>query len=340
MGMMDKDFDFIVTATRTENNRKLKVPGDVPAVGKMSFEIARLREEIKTKNVPQLKEILERQDRILNNSVLLKKLPDKGEKAKNTKVMIEDLIRDKNKVDALEKEMEKMKINTDKMEWKGHLLDSDDDSDPEEDGPVKNPLSVLAQGIVPKVSSRAKKEAPSSTGMSDLELFAIKEAEKIDNLETKDNFVPFKAIKSNEIDEVTKKTLLNMNDVLKNSKKPELSKFEKRKQEKRQQKTKTPSYPLPNSYNCETKQLSLTESLKLQQEQDKKFREVQMRHAAEKLSAAALIGDSVKTEDVHIGGGQFQEYRDQREEDQDQEDSGDEGVGVVGITQVSEHQDD
>ena len=49
MGMAEKsqDFDFVVTATRTENDRKMKVPGEVPAVGKMSFEIARLREEIK-----------------------------------------------------------------------------------------------------------------------------------------------------------------------------------------------------------------------------------------------------------------------------------------------------
>ena len=69
MGMAEnsQDFDFVVTATRTENDRKMKVPGEVPAVGKMSFEIARLREEIKHKDVIQLKEILERQDRILNN---------------------------------------------------------------------------------------------------------------------------------------------------------------------------------------------------------------------------------------------------------------------------------
>ena len=253
--------------------------------------------------------------------------------------MIENLIKDKDKVDGLEKEMEKMKIDTEKMEWKGNLiLDSDDDSDPEDVGPVKNPLAVLAQGIVPPVSSRAKeKEEKQSGGLSGLELYAVKEAEKVDSVESKDNFVPFKAVKSNEVDEDTKKTLMNMNDVLKSAEKPELSNYEKRKQDKRLQKPRTPAIPLPEAYTCATKQLTLTESLQLQQEQDKHLREVQLRHAEEKLAAAA----SFKVEEVRLEGSRFQEYRDQREEEEEQEeDSGDEGVGVVDITQVAEDQDE
>ena len=41
--------DFVVTATRPESERRLKVPGEVPAIGKMSFEVARLRSELKNK---------------------------------------------------------------------------------------------------------------------------------------------------------------------------------------------------------------------------------------------------------------------------------------------------
>ena len=334
--MAEKDFDFVVTATRNENNRKLKVPGDVPAVGKMSIEIAKLREEIKTKTVPQLQEVVERQERILNNKALVKKLPDKGEKARRTKEMIENLIKDKDKVDGLEKEMEKMKIDTEKMEWKGNLiLDSDDDSDPEEIGPVKNPLAVLAQGIVPTVSSRAK-EKDESGGLNGLELYAVKEAEKVDSVKDKDNFVPFKSVKSNEVDKDTRKTLTSMSDVLNSAEKPELSKYERRKLDKRMQKPKTPAIPMPEAYSCATKQLSLTESLKLQQEQDKHLREVQLRHAEQKLAAAA----SFRAEEVRLEGSRFQEYRDQREEEEQEEDSGDEGVGVVGITQMAEDHDD
>ena len=152
MGMMEPkakpEFDFVAAATRNEEKRKMKIPGEVPPVGKMSIEIARLREEIKTKTVSQLKEVLDRQEKILKNPALVKRLPDKGEKARKTKEMIVGLIIDKEKVEDLEDEMKKMKINTEKMEWKGGLLDSDDDSDPEDDAPSKNPLSVLAQGKV------------------------------------------------------------------------------------------------------------------------------------------------------------------------------------------------
>ena len=325
MGMMEnsKDFDFVVTATRTENDRKLKVPGDVPAVGKMSFEIARLREEIKTKNVPQLREILERQDRILNNPGLVKKLPDKGEKARSTKDMILKLINEKEKVDDLEEEMKKMKINTEKMEWKGGLLDSDDDSDPENEDSGKNPLSVLAQGIVPKVSSKAKSkvEVENDRDKSDLELFAIKEAEKVDNLPNKETFVPYKAAKT-EISNETKCSLQIKPASADNS-----------KIRGRRPAVTTPAIPLPSVYNCETKQLSLAESMQLQQQQDRKLRDIQLKHAAEKLSAGKEIRD---LNEVRIEGGQFEEYRDNNEEEEQEEDSGDEGVGVVGIRQMQD----
>lgn len=325
MGMMEnsKDFDFVVTATRTENDRKLKVPGDVPAVGKMSFEIARLREEIKTKNVPQLREILERQDRILNNPGLVKKLPDKGEKARSTKDMILKLINEKEKVDDLEEEMKKMKINTEKMEWKGGLLDSDDDSDPENEDSGKNPLSVLAQGIVPKVSSKAKSkvEVENDRDRSDLELFAIKEAEKVDNLPNKETFVPYKAAKT-ELSDETKCSLQIKPASADNS-----------KIRGRRPAVTTPAIPLPSVYNCETKQLSLAESMQLQQQQDRRLRDIQLKHAAEKLSAGKEIRD---LNEVRIEGGQFEEYRDNNEEEEQEEDSGDEGVGVVGIRQMQD----
>ena len=325
MGMMEnsKDFDFVVTATRTESDRKLKVPGDVPAVGKMSFEIARLREEIKTKNVPQLREILERQDRILNNPGLVKKLPDKGEKARSTKDMILKLINEKEKVDDLEEEMKKMKINTEKMEWKGGLLDSDDDSDPENEDSGKNPLSVLAQGIVPKVSSKAKSkvEVENDRDRSDLELFAIKEAEKVDNLPNKETFVPYKAAKT-ELSDETKCSLQIKPASADNS-----------KIRGRRPAVTTPAIPLPSVYNCETKQLSLAESMQLQQQQDRKLRDIQLKHAAEKLAAGKEIRD---LNEVRIEGGQFEEYRDNNEEEEQEEDSGDEGVGVVGIRQMQD----
>jgi len=323
-----KEFDFVEAATKTEGSRKMKIPGEVPAVGKSSLEIARLREEIKTKTVTQLKEVLERQEKILKNPMLVKKLPDKGEKARKTKEMIIGLIQDREKVDDLEDEMKKMKINTEKMEWKGRLLDSDDDSDPEDDAPSKNPLSVLAQGIVPKVSSSAKGDTGNKPDLSDIELFALKEVEKVDNMAPKDSFVPFNNLKSTKVDEELKKQIGAAPSV----QKP----VHPRSKIKFVPKHKTPAIPLPNVYVCETKQLSLADSLRLQQEQDKKLREIQMKHAAEKLMASSNLGGV--TEEVNTVGSQFQEYRSKTEEDEEEVEDvdDDEGVGVVGVTQLEQ----
>ena len=256
----------------------------------------------------------------------MKKLPDKGEKARKTREMVESLIKAKEKVEVLEDEMKKMKIDTEKMEWKGSLLDSDDDSDPEEDVPAKNPLSVLAQGVIPKKFSKAQPEQESNTStLSDVELFAIKEAEKVDNLPSKASFVPFKSIRITSVDEDIKRQFLTPK-ALKSQESKRIS----------SPKPKTPAIPLPSVYVCQTKKLSLTESLKLQQDQDKKLREIQMKHAADKLKANNSDKSGQLFDDVKAVGGQFEEYRNQVEEEnelEEAEDDDDGGVGVVGIAQ-------
>jgi hypothetical protein len=59
------------------------------AMGKMDHEMKAFEKEIRTKSVPQLYEVLARQNKILENKSLLLKLPDKGAKVKHRKVMIE-----------------------------------------------------------------------------------------------------------------------------------------------------------------------------------------------------------------------------------------------------------
>jgi len=317
--------DFIAVATRTESERLMKVPGQVHPIGKMSFEVAKLRSELKSKSVPQLQEVLDRQQKILGNKFLVSKLPDKGERAKKTRDMVIDLLKDREKVDGLEKEMTKLKINTEAMEWKNTLLDSDDDSDPEVEAPVKNPLAVLAQGLVPPKSSRGKLEEELHN--TELELFAQKETEKVDNTEVKDNFVPFRSAKT---------TCLSVD--LKERLGPGGSTDDGApRNHKVKSHPATPSIPLPPVYTCQTKQLTLADSLKLQQDQDRRLRDIQLKHAADRLASSkgvvklGLIDMVVK--------GQFEEYRDPQEEvggGEDDADSGDEGVGVVGIQQITE----
>ena len=323
-GSSKNDFDFVLTASRTESQRKLRVPGEVAPVGRMSFEVEKLREEIRAKTVPELKEILERQDKILNNSALINKLPDKGEKARSKREIIVQLLKDKERLEGLESQMKGMMIDTDKMEWKGRLLDSDDDSDPETDGPVKDPLVILAQGVVPTKSSKAQ-EVEANVPSTELELFAQKEVEMFDQIETKKTFVPFKSTNSSIKDEELRQTL---NDL-----KP---KEEPVKMTSRTPTHRTPSIPLPAVYNCQTKKLSLADSLRLQQDHESKLREAQLRQAASRLVVSRDIKVEAETEE--LTGVQFEEYRENtgennQDEEEEVDDDDDEGHGVVGITQ-------
>merc|ERR1719489_214679 len=61
-------------------------------MGKLSHEAQKFQKEIKTKSVAELRDILARQDRILANAALLKTLPDKGDKVKQRKLQLEELI--------------------------------------------------------------------------------------------------------------------------------------------------------------------------------------------------------------------------------------------------------
>jgi len=324
--------DFIEVATRNESERLMKVPGEVPAIGKMSFEVTRLRSEMKTKTVPQLKEVLARQQKILGNKFLVGKLPDKGEKAKSTRDMVIELLKDKEKVDGLEEEMTKLKINTEAMEWKNTLLDSDDDSDPEGEGTVKDPLAVLAQGVVPTRSSKGKLEE--DVHNSELELFAQRETEKVDSTHTKDNFVPFKSART---------TCLNVDLEAKLGPGRTTEKDAERDPSRRSplHHHTTASIPLPPVYTCQTKQLSLADSLKLQQDQDRRLKDIQLKHAADRLaSSKGLV--KLGLNDIVVKG-QFEEYRNPRDElsgGEEEGDSGDEGVGVVGMQQLTEDHDD
>ena len=303
----------------------------VHPIGKMSYEVAKLRAELRSKSVPQLQEVLDRQQKILGNRALVSRLPDKGERAKNTRDMVIELLKDKEKVDGLEKEMNKLKINTEAMEWKNTLLDSDDDSDPEDEGPVRNPLAVLAQGVVPSKSSKGKLEEEAHN--TELELFAQKEAEKVDNTESKNSFVPFKSAKTTCLS-VDLKSRLGTKESGDDSEPNSDGKIRR----KIPSHPGTPSIPLPPQYSCQTKQLTLVDSLKLQQDQDKRLKDIQLQHAAERLaSSKGLV--KLGLSDIVVKG-QFEEYRDQQEdisEEEEDGDSGDEGVGVVGIQQMTEN---
>ena len=59
-----------------------KVPGQVLPLGKLEDEAKKFAKEIKKKKTPELKDLLNRQDALLQNNKIITSLPDKGEKVR------------------------------------------------------------------------------------------------------------------------------------------------------------------------------------------------------------------------------------------------------------------
>jgi len=312
----------------------MKCPGEVIGVGKMEHEVAKLRAELRSKSAVQLKEAVARQSKVLGNKALVSRLPDKGEKCRLSLGVMRQLLAERTKEEELEVGMEKMKISTEKMEWKNRLLDSDDDSDPEKD--PEDPLAVLAQGLVPHTSSRARsREANNGTahgdddnlegrpnyggGQQEVEKFATEQASRVDLKSTPQNrFVPHASLKQMVLDPELRQRLGG----------PDSSPSLTKPSSSPSPKPGTPSMPLPPTYTSSTCLLSLGDSLRLQQEQEKRVREAQVIAAQSRLTASKglLVGEPV------VEGARFTEYRTAAELSGDDEDvSDDEGVGVVGV---------
>lgn len=306
----------------------MKVPGTVPAVGRMSHEVEKLRRELRNRTVQELEAALRRQKVILGNRALMARLADHGERSRQSVVAIELLLEERKKENSLYLDMEKLKINTDKMEWKNRLLDSDDDSDPEHEGVGGDPLAVLAQGVVPPSSSRARET-------SDLEVFAQGQADRVDEVKVGPRFSPHNSVRQSVLDPALRKLLGG-------------GEGREEASPGKEDRPATPNMPLPPLYTCKAQSLSLGDSLKLQQEQEKTLREVQTKHAHARLAAmrqeVVVSGCSqkkvvVREEEVEVA--RFQDYRDPGEESQEEEEEDDdEGVGVVGVTGAPEEEEE
>ena len=284
----------------------MKSPGDIVGIGKMEHEVAKLRSELRSKSAVQLKEAVARQSKLLENKALVSRLPDKGEKCRYgffivslavavlqltglsfiscfyrlSLTVMKQLLSERRKEEDLEVGMEKMKISTERMEWKNRLLDSDDDSDPEKD--PEDPLAVLAQGLVPHTSTRAKSiptnEIPTQdedrtengnsnvlgARQAEVEKFATAQASRVDLVLMPHNrFTPHSSVKQTALDPELRHRL----GAGGTSSKPEGSPSPK---------PGTPNMPLPPTYSNTTCLLTLGDSLRLQQEQEKRVREAQV----------------------------------------------------------------
>jgi len=307
----------------------IKVPGDVPGLGKMEHEINKLRTQLKAKTGSELRTILERQRRIVANKSLLSRLPDSGERSRVTILAVERLLEAKDKEEDLAAQMDSLKLTTEAMEWKNRLLDSDDDSDPESCGPVQDPLSLLAEGLVPPPSHQARAKA---TETDHIEKFAAACTAKVDLTTKPHKFLPHNSVNCAALHEDLRAALGPQN-----ARPPASpSSLRDRVGGGPSPLPLTPSIPLPPNYSCTTKQLSLGESLRLQQEQLKMVKEAQLKQAMDRLGAPTLTSRSTEEEPLKE---RFLDYREPGEESEqeEEEDSGDEGLAVVGLQANDPH---
>ncbi|KAE8749863.1 hypothetical protein FOCC_FOCC003332 [Frankliniella occidentalis] len=301
-----------------------KIPGKLPPPPK---EIDVLMGDLRKKSIVDLHELLERQTKILLNKSLVNKLSDKGERASVLKDRIEKELKSRDELDKAASLLSKMTLNQlSALEWMGHcnpghrgvISTNVDHPECEETNPLKilathsgttdhqKQISTINEEVtlvkpedlldsedsieISKVKdsleptlkvSKDQKMAESDMDVSKLPLrlnktepFAQAICERYGCKEGKDRFKPNKPLKP-----FTGTYPLKPTGRI--STKP-----------KRWEETNVTPPPLVHT---DSKLLSLEESIKLQQEQNVKLKDIQIKHATEKLSSLHGIpmGDKI-----------------------------------------------
>lgn len=308
-----------------------KVPGNPVQSKKEKQGYVNLAE----KSTSDLLELIERQDKLLKNEKFLSRLPDKGEKISNYRKRLEDELRNREKSDQLSDMLSKLNIKgkeaLDRLEWTGNcnpgqshsgqdviVIDNDEDEG-------KDPLKIIATHSgtsFQKKIHRVLPPEPSLIKPSDIEninkdLFEdgalklptkLKESdsttEECDDLSLiEDPYVKNlcdKFDKLNNDNEVRSRFLPHRS--INRGVEQVLNKHEKCRNLRRDVTAATPPLPVYN----DTKLLPLEASVKLQIKQAEKLKEVQMRHATERLKLTALRGVGVE----QLSGRSKERYRD------------------------------
>ena len=177
-----------------------KVPGEVKPIGRLAHEMETFRKSIEKKTLPELKDLLARQNTILSNKKLVAKLPDKGVKVQQKTKQIEELIESRVKaVDEAAEMINGLKLlDTNELEFKhgGAMYKHLNIPDVEKTKQPSTEDSVL--GIL------ASKEVPNKSNND--EVYSLDLAQKFDTKITTDDLskAPFKQIKRSELDTKSK----------------------------------------------------------------------------------------------------------------------------------------
>lgn len=248
-----------------------KVPGEVKPIGRLDHELETFRKSIEKKTVPELKDLLARQNVILSNTKLVAKLPDKGAKVEQKKKDIEKLIETRAKaIDETAELMNGLKlVDTNALEFNRggamykHLNTPDSHSEKTTQKVDNSVLGILASKEVPDKAFQ--------------ENYSLDLAQKFDSKIDPDNLskAPFNQIKRVELDKKSKDKIVL-----------------KRQENRDAIKTRTVEVmPLPpdNYERLKVQQINLTESMELQRQQVHRIKEAKIQNALDKLTTVESL---------------------------------------------------
>ncbi|XP_061712620.1 uncharacterized protein LOC133521596 [Cydia pomonella] len=289
-----------MTVPPTMKKINKKIPGILPPPPKT--EIDGKITDLSSKTVAELRELRDRQLKLLNNKPFIRKLADRGAKIQSLHDRIVKELKAKEDEEQACRLLDNLTLSSGNkqtvqdLEWHGKsnksdtYLDSDDDSEPED------VLQILSQSTTHEKT--VKVLPPEKPLVTPEDLAKIEELPHIkylvemteNNPKTKStgNFKPYKTTKS-DVHNPEKEVL--------------------RKKHKHWEVTAaTP----PPSIHGAAKVLSLEESLKLQKDYNFHLKEVEAQHAAEKLMERTGIKMPVLPRDVTS----FGQYRDTGDSDE------------------------
>ena len=260
-----KEFEAASVKNQTKvNAQQRKFPGEVKPAGKLDFEIETFRKSIEKCTLPEIKDILARQDAILSNSKLMSTLPDKGLKVQLKKKKVEELIESRTKaIDEASELLSGLKlIDTNSLEFRlggamyKHLNIPDEQIKEKTDS--TNVFGILASKEVPDKAS--------------LENYSIELAQKLDARKAPTDDLanaPFKQLKRSELDDKSKGKIT-------------LKRREDRTDIKTRQREVMPLPPY-NYNGLKVQEINLTESMEIQKQQEHRVKDARIQNALDKL---------------------------------------------------------
>lgn len=276
-----------------------RIPGILPPPPRN--EIDGKITDLSAKTYTELIELRDRQKKLLNNHSFVSKLPDKGAKIQAFYDKIIANLNAKREVEQTCRMLDSLKLSEDsvqQVEWTGTInntqkryLDSDDDSEPEDVMEIISQCTAL-QKVVKHIEPEKLLVTPHdllSIGDIPHVKYIVDKTEKVSTKpKTTGNYKPFKTTKS-DVHNPEK-------ELQRNSK---LKKWEV-----------TAATPPPIKHGP-ARILTIEESLKLQKDYNKHLKEIEAKHAADKL----LTRVGIKMADMPNDTTKFGTYREADSDD-------------------------